>query len=273
MSLDQRNKEEIYEQLERAVQIAQKRCNENTYKGRYGESEYINEWDIIEHVLSNGLHVYTVVCPEWHSVQDTEYFYGYRSNGYNKDIKNNINYYSPYPHIDYADSGLTIITVLSPYPLSKIDNINMTIRYKDINFMIPEEADKAVLIYNKSREEEKIKESYRYVLGAREITSKKILSNMIDYNYSWKPIVIDSKIDTHYIAWPVKEVVLECCQERHIPETIDIYGIYRDGKRKRYKTSFKGFKNYWRCDKCYPRFSRKSTRFFRNRCYVSSWRV
>lgn len=228
MNLNLSYKRTIHEQLERAVKNAQNKCDSDTYVGYYGDEDdiYINEWDIIEHKLSNGLHVYTVVCPEWHNVNDNVYCYGIRSNKYNNNLKKEIDYVTPYPHTN-RKYGLTIITVLSLHPLDEWYNIYMTRKYKDINFMIPEESEKAVLIYSNSSEDGKIKDTYRYVLGAREITSKEITRKRIDYDISGDPFVRDVSTVEHKIAWPVKEAGLDSCRERNRYKTIDTYGYYR----------------------------------------------
>ncbi len=151
MSLDQRK---IHRQLKSAVKNALEQCNINTYNycysNRYKKEWDTNEWEIIEHVLSNGLYVYTVLCP------NCDYSYYSYGKWYDYDIKKEIDHYKPYPHTNYAKSGIIITTVLSPYSLSD-NNINKTIRNRDINCMIPDEVERAVLIHCKSREDKKMK--------------------------------------------------------------------------------------------------------------------
>lgn len=229
MSLEQSVKEEIYEQLKCAVKHAQRQCNSITYNSFFGDPyfEYLEEWHVIEHILSNGLCVYTVVSPDWYNANATIYYKGYRRYSGEGDLRRRINYCKPYPYINQKGSRLTITTVISPYPLYWSENIGMTRYYKNINFMIPEEAEKPVLIYNNFRDGKEYDESFRIVLGARHIANKKVLIKKLhcsDGGKNWW----SSHYDNYRTSYPAKEVILEYEERDKYDETIDIYGSYLD---------------------------------------------
>ena len=170
MSLDNADKyklvdKDFHDKLESAVYYAQSQCTDSTYDGYYGDPYYGNMfiWSIGKHILCNGLYVYTVLCRDWYRKNDNiystyaKYRYGYHDYDMGVDIVN------PYPYANKDGICPKLITIFSTNPLNKED-IHSAITYKDIDFLIPDNLEKVILIYSKTEISlKKYRQNYVYL--------------------------------------------------------------------------------------------------------------